>query len=310
MSSNVFLTPVALIIFNRPDKVKQSLENLRLIKPQKLFVIADGPRTGNVDDFSRCSIAQEYIETVDWNCEVHKNYSKKNLGCARRVSSGLDWVFEKTEKAIILEDDCIPDPSFFQFSEELLERYQDNERIFSISGSGLSLGLETSHYDYYFSQYSSSWGWATWRRAWKHFDFDMVCWEVAKKEKFLQKFFGNEKHANSWEKTFDYVLKGEKIDSWAFRWTFTCWLHNALHVKPYKNLVSNVGFGPDATHTTGLKKYEKQSTESLLFPLDHPPFIVREFQIDELIQKRYYNYHKSFFEKILYKLNFYLESIK
>lgn len=166
-------TPIALIIFNRPDLTIRVFSKIARAKPKTLFVIADGPRSDHPGDIKKCAEARSIIESVDWDCTVHKNYSDINLGCGRRLASGISWVFEKVEEAIILEDDCLPHPTFFRFCKELLERYRDDERIMQINGQNFQHKSMRTSYSYLFSYSNNCWGWATWRRAWQHFDMEM-----------------------------------------------------------------------------------------------------------------------------------------
>ena len=151
-------TPVAFIIFNRPDTTKRVFAEIAKARPPKLLVIADGPRADHPADVEKCAAVRAIIDGVDWDCEVLKNYSDVNLGCKRRVSSGLDWVFDTVEEAIILEDDCLPHPTFFRFCEEMLEKYRDDKRIAMISGDNLQFGRKRTGYSYYFSRYPHIWG--------------------------------------------------------------------------------------------------------------------------------------------------------
>ena len=167
-------TPIAFFIFRRPETTRRVFEQIRKVKPLKLFVVADGGR--NEEEWKKCHAARAVIEAVDWPCEVIKNYADKNFGCKIRISSGLDWVFQNTEKAIILEDDTLPHESFFRFSEELLRHYKDNPKIMHISG--VNFQQKNSDFrcsdSYYFSRLPHIWGWATWKRAWKNYDVNFL----------------------------------------------------------------------------------------------------------------------------------------
>ncbi len=176
MSDWQLTTPVAFIIFKRPDTTRKVFEEIRRAKPPKLLVIADGPRPNIVGEAEKCAAARAIIDSVDWECEVLKNYSDENLGCKQRVSSGLDWVFDNVEEAIILEDDCLPHPTFFRFCEELLEKYRGDERIMTIGGTNLLKNWKSDIQSYHCSNYFNCWGWATWKRVWKHYDVDMKLW--------------------------------------------------------------------------------------------------------------------------------------
>src|SRR5579883_3534944 len=186
MSDWQLKTPVVLIIFKRADTTERVLEVIRQVKPSQLFVIADGPRADRSEEVEKCAAARALIEQVDWQCEVFKNYSEVNLGCAKRVSSGLDWVFSNVEEAIILEDDCLPHPTFFRFCEELLEKYRYDTRISSISGQNVLLKHRRTNYSYFFSRYNLCWGWASWKRAWQHYDLYIKLWKEIQSEGFLK----------------------------------------------------------------------------------------------------------------------------
>jgi hypothetical protein len=242
--------PVALFIFNRPDSTRRVLDALRHARPARLFIIADGPRDNGAGDRTACAAARETIvEGVNWPCEIRREFSDKNLGCARRVSSGLHWVFDQVESAIILEDDCVASEAFFKFTGELLRRFDADERLGVVSGSNFQPQDVSDGAGYYFSRYPHCWGWATWRRAWKAYDHAMTDWPAMKQSGWLRELLGSAREARYWEYIFDRVAAGE-IDSWAYRWTFACWRRNFLTALPAANLVTNIGFDRAATHTT------------------------------------------------------------
>ena len=186
MSDRQLKTPVAFIIFKRPEETQRVFAEIRKVKPPKLLVVADGPRPDKPGEDRQCAAARAIIEQVDWECEVLQNYADRNLGCRLRVSSGLDWVFDTVEEAIIIEDDCLPHPTFFRFAEELLERYRDDSRIMSISGQNVQFGRKRTDYSYYFSRYNHCWSWASWRRAWQYYDVEMKIWPKIRDSSFLK----------------------------------------------------------------------------------------------------------------------------
>jgi hypothetical protein len=188
------------------------------------------------------------ITRVDWDCDVLTNFADVNLGCKNRVSSGLNWVFSTVEEAIILEDDCLPHPTFFPFSDELIERYRDDERIGMISGDSFQMGRSTEPFSYYFSRYAHVWGWASWRRAWKDYDVDLTAWPEVRDRRLLDAILPEPGVRKYWEKIFDAVHAGE-VDTWAYQWLFTNWIQNRLTILPTQNLISNIGFTEVATHT-------------------------------------------------------------
>jgi hypothetical protein len=288
MVSPLIETPIAFLIFNRPDTTLRVFKEIAKVRPPKLLVIADGPRSSHLNEADKCVATRAIINQVDWDCEVLTNYSDTNLGCKKRVSSGLDWVFNMVEKAIILEDDCLPHPSFFRFCEELLDYYKDDERVMHISGDNFQFGYKRTNHSYYFSRYSHVWGWASWRRAWQYYDVDIKLWEIIKEGNWLTDILGDQKAATSWEQIFQSVYDG-KIDTWDYQWLFACWLQSGLAILPNSNLISNIGFGIDATHTTGGSEFANMPVEAMEFPLKHPRFILRNTQADQLSQIRQFN---------------------
>jgi len=232
-----FEVPILLCIFNRPDKLRLVIEKLASIRPKYLYVSADGPRHNVHGDMLNTAQAREVIKEIDWDCEIKTLFHDVNLGCRRGVSAGIDWFFKNVEEGIILEDDCIPHKSFFQYAQELLNKYQDDERVMSIGAQhfhGASHELDES---YFFSKYVHCWGWATWRRAWAKYDHEMALWpSLRNSEWLLQIGNGSQIFKMYWKNIFDRCNDGS-IDSWAYRWTFSCWSQSGLSILPSKNLV-------------------------------------------------------------------------
>jgi hypothetical protein len=218
-------SPLAFIIFNRPDVTERVFVEIARAGPGKLLVIADGPRPGYPDDEKRCAAARAIIEAVDWDCEVLKNYSEVNLGCALRPATGLRWVFEQVEEAIILEDDCLPHASFFRYCDELLEHYVDDERVMHISGNNhYSTQIEITD-SYSFSCYTLSWGWATWRRAFRHFDPEIKLWPTLRDTSWLLDVLGDPRAVKHWKRIYDRTHADiRKLNAWDFQWLFACLL--------------------------------------------------------------------------------------
>ncbi len=242
-------TPVVLLIFNRPDLTAQVFQAVRQARPAKLFVVADGPRSSRPEDAEKCAMTRAILNQIDWDCEVKTCFSETNLGCKNRVSSGLDWVFEMVEEAIILEDDCVPHPTFFRFCDELLAYYRCDRRVMVVAGNNFQVGRKRTNDSYYFSRYNHCWGWATWKRAWSYYDNDMKLWPTMREQNWLQDILGDRKAVKTWRSIFQSVYENS-VNSWALRWTLSCWLQSGLTVLPNVNLVSNIGFGTDASHTT------------------------------------------------------------
>jgi hypothetical protein len=241
------LTPVVFIIFKRTDATARVFERIREARPPKLLVIADGPR--NEAERVACDQTRAIVDGVDWPCEVLRNYSDVNLGCRRRIQSGLDWAFEQVEEAIVLEDDCLPHGSFFRYCEELLARYRSDPRVRMIAGSNhgpAPLDLEAS---YFFSRFSLIWGWATWRRAWRDYDGELKGWPAFRRADGLKRLLGDPAIAHYWTDKFEQFRLSGKPDTWDYQWVFSVFARDGLVVVPRVNLISNIGFGEGATHT-------------------------------------------------------------
>jgi hypothetical protein len=276
-------TPVLFIIFNRPDTTQRVFEAIRQAQPRQLFVAADGPREGKESEAERCQQARVLAEQVDWDCQVRTLYREKNSGCKMAVSAALHWFFENVEEGIILEDDCLPHPTFFRFCAELLEKYRDDKRIMMISGSNFQFGQKRGLYSYYFSRYSHIWGWASWRRAWQHYDVEMKLWPMVRDTTLLQSLLADKGAVGHWSRVFDKVFAGD-VDTWDYQWTFACWTQNALTVVPNDNLVSNIGFGTDATHTIMTAgDVADLPAVGMSFPLHHPPYVLGNLQADQFM---------------------------
>jgi len=228
-------TPVAFLIFNRPDHTAQVFAEIARAKPTKLLVIADGPR--DADEAEICARTRAEIK-VDWDCELITNYSEVNLGCRNRVSSGIDWIFTKVEEAIILEDDCVPHPTFFAYCEKMLDKYRDDSRVMMVTGSNWltePLDVPESHV---FSRYANIWGWATWRRAWSLYDVDMKMWPEYRRQGRLLEIIQEPRVRTYFQEVWDGI---DAINTWDFQWSFCCLFNNGLCVVPNVNLISNVG---------------------------------------------------------------------
>jgi hypothetical protein len=301
-SNAIVKTPVVFIIFNRPDTTAKVFASIRQAQPPKLLVIADGPRPDRLGEAQKCHETREIIKQVDWDCEVLTNYADTNLGCRDRVSSGLDWVFDRVEAAIILEDDCLPDPSFFPFCEEMLEKYRDDERIVVVAGSNFQFGRKRTEYSYYYSRYNHCWGWASWKRSWQNYDRNMIAWEEIREGNWLNAMLDDARSVNCWRKIFQDTYD-KKNNSWAYRWTFSCWIQSGLTVLPHVNLVANIGFGHDATHTKkSTNKLSNMPTADIGFPLKHPPFVIRDRLADRFTQENIFATPRIV-QRILKKIN-------
>jgi hypothetical protein len=301
-------TPVVFLIFNRPELTAKVFEVIRQAQPPILLVVADGSRSDRPEEAEKCQQTRAIIDCVDWNCEVLKNYSDINLGCAKRVSSGLNWVFETVESAIILEDDCLPHPTFFDYCEELLDYYQQDQRVMSIAGTNFQFGHQRSEYSYYYSGFHDCWGWATWRRAWQYFDFEMKLWPTFRESNFLEhKLSNNSRAVRYWRRLFQATYEGKK-NSWFYRWLFSSWVQSGLGIMPSVNLVSNLGFSLSySSNTTAEAKkisYANMPVQAMGFPLSHPPYLLQNWEADEWTQET--RFSPSFLNRFQRKLNNFL----
>jgi hypothetical protein len=248
-------------------------------------VVADGPRAGRAEEQNLCETTRNITNGVDWPCEVLTNFSNVNMGCALRVASGLDWAFEHTEEAIILEDDCLPDPTFFPYCSELLDRYRADERVLMISGNNFQNGRRRGSASYYFSAGPNCWGWATWRRAWRLFDFSMTGWGERRATDWLKQFTRSPMMRSYWTRCFDGTISGA-IDSWGYRWRYSVWAHEGLCIVPEVNLVTNIGFNERGTHTLIPDDCYQVPAVPIKFPLRHADRVEQHKRADTFEQSR------------------------
>ena len=274
--------PVALFIFKRSEQTARVFDAIRQSKPARLYLIADGPR--DADETEICRKVRAIVGQVDWDCEVKRNYAETNLGLRDRIISGLDWVFEQEERAIILEDDCLPHPSFFRFCEELLEHYQADPHVMHISGNNFLKGRNISSASYYFSKYAHIWGWATWRRAWSLFQ----SWDTFSPALDVR-IFRSRSERDLWTNLLGQ-LRSQRMDhTWDYQWALVCMAYKSLCIMPKNNLVSNIGFGQAATHTQDESWLANMPLVPMEFPLIHPEKMQWNMQADQITAKHFFN---------------------
>lgn len=281
------IPPVVVVVFNRPAHAARLVEQLAPVRPRRLLVVADGPRRGRPDDREPVDAVRRIFERVPWTCEIERNYAPENMGCRRRVASGLTWAFSLVEEAIILEDDISFDPSLARYCEELLERYRDEPRVGSISATDYSRGSRPGPESYWFSRYNLFWGWATWRRAWALYDDEMRCLSDPGPDgidAILRRTFGLWRERAYWRAVLGRTHRGER-DSWGYRWLLSCWRHGMLGIQPAHSLADNRGFGDGATHTRR-DPYRLERSRSMSFPLCHPDGVHRCASGDRAIEDR------------------------
>lgn len=271
---NPLKTPVAFLVFNRPETTRRVFKAIRDAQPDRLLVIADGPRRDRPGEIEKCKLVRKIVQDVAWPCQLQTNFSAVNMGCRQRVISGLDWVFSIVEEAIILEDDCVPDPSFFPYCSEMLARFRHDSRIGMISGTNFVEKFCTSPYSYFFSHMFHIWGWATWRTSWARYDPNLKNWPAIKTDGVLSEVFDDRYAVEYLSKIFDQMYEGVGPNTWDYQWLYTNLFENALSVVPRKNLITNIGFGPGATHTLDSDSHQSLPSGTLDFPLKHPPAIV------------------------------------
>jgi hypothetical protein len=226
------------------------------------------------------------IDRVDWPCRVETHYSEVNLGCGVRPFTGLSWVFEQVDRCIILEDDCLPDVSFFRFCDELLERYVDDERVVAVSGDNFFPGGRPGRGSYYGSIYPFMWGWATWRRVWSRVDFKLSAWPALRGTAWLPDRLADPRAAGYWSARFDFACDGRQRDIWDIAWVFACWRAGGMTLHPRVNLVQNIGFGEDSTHTNQGGHFLSIPAQGMHFPLKHPSHLRVEQAFDRRVFER------------------------
>ena len=271
--------PIVWCVYNRPDFTRQTFAVLRSVKPMRLLIVADGPNAEKPDDRIRCDEVQRIIQAIDWEVNVDINLAPANLGCRKRIQTGLTWAFDQVNEAIVIEDDCIPDPSFFPFCEQLLNRYETDRGVGLICGTNFQFGNDTGPESYYFSRYPLLWGWAAWRRTWDLYDADLTAWDRLRPTSWLADTLTDVLPTAYWRAIFDSVRSG--LDTWDYSLVFSCWRNQLLSVQPRCNLVRNIGFGADSTHTdAGQSIFSNMPTKPMSFPLTHPHHVERNDSCD------------------------------
>lgn len=266
----MFKTPILFLVFNRLETTKLVFEKIKKIEPAYLFIAADGPRINVAGEKEKCEeIKRWLISNVSWPCDIKTLFRTENMGCKYAVSSGINWFFEHVEEGIILEDDCLPNESFFTFCQTLLEKYRLDQNIMHIGGNNFQQGITRGNRDYYFSVYNHIWGWATWRRAWQTYDVEMKDFNEIECNKMLVRIFEQQNVRGYWSNIFNKV--NEKLfDTWDYQWTYRVWKENGLAIVPQKNLVSNIGFFESALHTSDKNSWLSNLETSALEVLKYP----------------------------------------
>lgn len=282
MSTDV---PVLMLVFNRPEKTRQVFEQVRAAKPSRLFVAADGPRPVRPEDAPRCAATRRIVDEVDWPCTVQTLFRDTNLGCKRGVESGITWFFSHVDAGIVLEDDCVPARSFFPYCAELLERYADHDDVMMVAGTNALGEWRSDRQSYSFSYNYNIWGWASWRRAWDHYDPVMPAWNDPEARSRVKQLLGTQLF-RWWEPRLDSVSRG-LTDTWDWVWIFALMLAGSVTATPARNLVTNIGFDQEATHTRNeWSDGSRLPTYELAFPLRHPASRNPDHEFDRLVHRR------------------------
>jgi len=281
--------PVSFHIFNRPESTRRVFEQIRKAQPSRLFVTADGPRTDRPDDVEKCAQTRSIIDDIDWDCELTTFFSDTNDGSFRSTSGGITRVFEHVDRAIILEDDCIPHETFFRYCHELLDYYENDTRVALIAGNNFLESENYTSYSYYFSRYTHMWGWATWKRTWDQLDFSMSNWPAFRDMGGLKTCFDKKHEIAYWHDIMQGMYQGERGPHWDYLLILSMYMNNTLAVKPAANLITNTGFDEDATHFSHKTRVHDVQQSEMGFPLRHPPFVCRHPLADDHVECRIFS---------------------
>jgi len=297
-------TPILFIIFNRPDVTQKVFNEIKRIKPKKLYVSADGPRIGNDEDIINCKMTREIIRDINWDCKLSTRFLKNNLGCGLAVSSSISWVFEKEASVIILEDDCLPSKSFFYYCQELLEKYKYSDKIWMISGNNYNEEFDFNN-SYVFSAIGHHiWGWATWKRAWAKMDITKKYYYDIIKKTNIYDLYTDQKHGVFFDKLFsNFYNKDNVTHTWDYQWNFIISTNRGLTAVPRKNLVSNIGLL--GIHTNSKHSFHNRKISENFHISNHPDEINQDLEYDQF----HFNNHwkkvvikPSLFRKVFLKI--------
>lgn len=267
---NTFATPILFLVFNRPETTSLVFEQIKKIKPKYLFVAADGARKQVVGEKEKCEQTRNIINTIDWDCEVKTLFRTENLGCKIAVSSAITWFFNQVEYGIVLEDDCLPDLTFFPYCEELLCKYENDPEVMLIGGNNFHKKQLPILSSYYFSNYSHIWGWASWKRAWLNYNLDISDYREVFRDSYYNNFFKDVCEKKYWFKVFKNVANG-KINTWDYQWTYAIWKNRGISVTPAVNLIKNIGLEGNSTHFFIKDSFRDDlKLTKMKFPIQHP----------------------------------------
>lgn len=296
-------SPILFLIFNRPEETQKVFEQIRKVRPGRLFIAADGPRENKDGEALLCEKTREIVSLVDWDCEVKTLFREGNLGCKYAVSSAISWFFDQVDEGIILEDDCLPQNDFFYFCDTLLERYRFDSRIMHIGGTNFHKDTKWGDASYYFSNISNVWGWASWKRAWEMYDVELSRYKSIDTVPYFYSIFKNMIIAETWAEKFK-ELQENKIDTWDYQWTITVMLNNGLTIVPNTNLISNIGFGVNATHTVATASEVANMKVGPIGEITHPVIILAEKAADLVVLNREFRVKRQKRKKVIRTFKF------
>lgn len=274
--------PILFLVFNRLDTTILVFSAIKKIQPSKLYIASDGPRESRPEEIKAVNDVREFLlSNIDWDCEILTLFNVSNLGCKKSVSNAINWFFDQEEMGIVLEDDCLPSQSFFQYCQELLYKYEHDQRIFLITGYNKQNEWKVTENDYFFSNLGGIWGWASWRRAWEHYDVNLSDIDYFISQDGFQKSLGNYLGDLKQHMIYNSVIR-DNVDTWAMQWGYARHKNNALTCIPSFSLIKNIGFGENATHTFG-DNLDGVVDHEIIFPLRENHFIVSDESYDELL---------------------------
>ena len=279
MTEYTTTSPILFLVFNRPETTFRVFHEIRAVKPSRLYIAADGPRADKPNDITSCTHTLSILSQIDWDCKVMTLIRTTNLGCKNAISSAIDWFFENEEEGIILEDDCLPARSFFYYCDTLLEKYRDDTRIRHIAGCNLHMGKKWGEASIYFANQTHVWGWATWKRVWNDYDKDLTLYNEDEISDKLENVFTDPFVVDDWKKIFKAVTTGE-INTWDYQLAFINFFNHGLSINPNVNLISNIGFGSESTHTVEVNSPYSNIPLEELMEISYPKYILPEKKAD------------------------------
>ena len=294
--------PVLLIAFNRPDTTQKVFDAIKRAKPRKLYVSVDGPRDGNIQDAQNVEHVKEIFNKIDWECEVHKRFAEVNQGCGPGPFNAISWVFETEDRAIILEDDCVPALPFFNYCDELLERYKNDTRVWLISGNNFNEEAVTTPHSYLFSRYGHIWGWATWKRCWAAMDMSLAKYPLIIEQDLFKAAFRTTIEAVFFQKKIERIYHDETLKThiWDYQFIFAIYTNSGLTIFPKTNLVTNIGYL--GTHSEKMNRFHDRPVDENYEILSHPDFVLCDVNYDAYHFKHHWNRKTPLFKRIVRRI--------